>query len=93
MGCLLCWNRGAVDLFQRWELLGLSDSAAGFCAVLGCLHGVRFSFLRRGPCGALGVRARNKRIANFRGLYEVTPEIKNLYKLNGYVVFGPGMRN
>ena len=39
MGCLLGGYGGAVDQFQRWELLALRYSAAGVCAVLDCgLH-------------------------------------------------------
>ena len=37
---LLGRNRGAVHQFQRGELLGLSSSAAGVCAVTGRLHGL-----------------------------------------------------
>ena len=42
-------HRGAVHQFQRGELLGLSGSAAGVCAVFGCLHRFALSTQHHGP--------------------------------------------
>ena len=54
---LLGRHRGAVDLLQRWELWGLSGSAAGVGAVLDCLHCKVLSIPAARACDVQGFRS------------------------------------
>ena len=54
---LLGRNRGAVHQFQRGERLGLSGSAAGVCAVFGCLHRSLLSIPAARACDVQGFRS------------------------------------
>ena len=48
---------GAVHQFQRGELLGLRYSAAGVCAVFGCLHRSLLSIPAARACDVQGFRS------------------------------------
>lgn len=61
MGSSGCVHCGAVDQLQRRELLGLKYSAAGFCAVVRCLHRNLLSIPAARACYVQGIRAGNGR--------------------------------